>query len=487
MSLKRAREYPTKQQSESTDEFAKRLRGALQEEATDRIQDFDILQLANVPWLDVREYGATGDGVTDDTVAIQAALGSGAYSVLFPKGTYLISTALTVSANTYLFGLERTTTKIFHNTDGMDLFYINNVANVIIDNLWLYGYGADSVAGGNNVHVAGTSTGAVVKNCLIEACRRGVLLDTGTSKNKVMDNDFVDIGENDGSTGYGVLVANSDENLVTKNRCSTVRRHGVYLSTAASYNIVTHNTIDGTLNRAISVFSNADESQSPCLYNTINTNVIKSCEDGIGFSQRCGYSEANNNMLEDTTDKAFSVEGHQSQSAITDSPYYIEMANNIVEDAAYGVYVYNGTHIIVDANSLSGISSYGVVLSYTGSTASCYVDYCKVVNNDINGSGTDGVFHAGWARSRYNTVKNNTAFGFTNIMTVASGQQGNIEIPNPVTQHVEGYGTAAPIARTWKVGDTYVNTAPAAGGAPGWRCTTAGTPGTWSARANLAA
>lgn len=46
--------------------------------------------------------------------------------------------------------------------------------------------------------------------------------------------------------------------------------------------------------------------------------------------------------------------------------------------------------------------------------------------------------------------------------------------------------TAAPGAGTWVQGDKVWNTAPAAGGAPGWVCTTGGTPGTWSAMANLA-
>lgn len=50
----------------------------------------------------------------------------------------------------------------------------------------------------------------------------------------------------------------------------------------------------------------------------------------------------------------------------------------------------------------------------------------------------------------------------------------------------EFYYTAAPGVGTWKRGDRVWNTAPAAGGAPGWVCTTAGTPGTWKAMANLA-
>ena len=46
---------------------------------------------------------------------------------------------------------------------------------------------------------------------------------------------------------------------------------------------------------------------------------------------------------------------------------------------------------------------------------------------------------------------------------------------------------AAPTSGTWVVGDRVFNSAPAAGGAPGWVCTTAGTPGTWKAQAVLAA
>lgn len=46
--------------------------------------------------------------------------------------------------------------------------------------------------------------------------------------------------------------------------------------------------------------------------------------------------------------------------------------------------------------------------------------------------------------------------------------------------------SAIPTTGTWKRGDIVWNTTPSAGGAPGWMCVTAGTPGTWKAMANLA-
>lgn len=48
------------------------------------------------------------------------------------------------------------------------------------------------------------------------------------------------------------------------------------------------------------------------------------------------------------------------------------------------------------------------------------------------------------------------------------------------------YATAAPTTGPWSRGNIVWNTAPSAGGTPGWVCTTAGTPGTWKAMANLA-
>ncbi len=59
---------------------------------------------ADLPWVTPQDYGAKGDGVTDDTTAIQAAFDAvntaGGGTVYFPKGIYIVSTTVNIYSNT---------------------------------------------------------------------------------------------------------------------------------------------------------------------------------------------------------------------------------------------------------------------------------------------------------------------------------------------------------------------------------------------------
>jgi len=69
----------------------------------------------------VLDYGAVGDGTTDDTTAVQAAVNSGASSVFFPDGTYLIN-AVSLPSNIRLFGDATIKAKLGTSVPGGDLF-----------------------------------------------------------------------------------------------------------------------------------------------------------------------------------------------------------------------------------------------------------------------------------------------------------------------------------------------------------------------------
>ena len=74
------------------------------------------------------------------------------------------------------------------------------------------------------------------------------------------------------------------------------------------------------------------------------------------------------------------------------------------------------------------------------------------------------------------------AFAAPTVSELGSNVAGLIDVKD---EQYQFRGTAAPTIGTWKDGDWVINSAPAVGSPAAWTCTTAGTPGTWTAWANL--
>lgn len=88
----------------------------------------------------VKDFGAVGDGVADDTAAIQAALNSGRLYIFVPVGTYRITASLLVPSNVTIFGVGAASL-IQCDADGVDAFTTGTssaktnieIANLLID------------------------------------------------------------------------------------------------------------------------------------------------------------------------------------------------------------------------------------------------------------------------------------------------------------------------------------------------------------------
>jgi hypothetical protein len=68
--------------------------GAVSRTVANRLQDY----------VSVKDFGAKGDGVTDDTAAIQAAINGDIRNIHVPAGNYKITSSLTLQQGTRLFG-----------------------------------------------------------------------------------------------------------------------------------------------------------------------------------------------------------------------------------------------------------------------------------------------------------------------------------------------------------------------------------------------
>lgn len=183
-------------------------------------------------YISVKDFGAVGNGVADDSTAIQAALTAGAgRAVYFPGGTYLISATLTVPADTMVTG-DGYGSVVYQGTRERNVFSLNN--NCTVQHLRLRGDGVTS--GGvsfqlNNGISAVSKRNIKVLNCFIHAFEfNGIYIDDCENfeviGNYIWDNSY-SIESGCDIVLYGVTGANSRVNI-SKNFCFSNNSQGIY-------------------------------------------------------------------------------------------------------------------------------------------------------------------------------------------------------------------------------------------------------------------
>ena len=96
--------------------------------------------------LSVKDFGAVGDGVTDDssaiTNAIAAAQDSGSLKrgIFFPKGEYLISSDLSIDSPFCFIGESATTSKLVGQSSSIVLATTSNIESIIINRMGFDGF-----------------------------------------------------------------------------------------------------------------------------------------------------------------------------------------------------------------------------------------------------------------------------------------------------------------------------------------------------------
>ena len=142
----------------------------------------------------VKDFGAVGDGSTNDAAAIQAAVAAAGYggSVYFPKGSYRVNSAINVSAASGTisgvnFVGEGPSTRIVVGASGLNCVFNITGTNSKFTNLTIDANSTD-VANGFFVNIGNLADiGSTIQECTIIGFPVGI---SGTGQNHYYENNF---------------------------------------------------------------------------------------------------------------------------------------------------------------------------------------------------------------------------------------------------------------------------------------------------------
>ena len=140
--------------------------------------------------LNVKAFGAVGDGMTDDTSAIQACLdtlqpryGLGNYTIHFPAGDYVTTDMLTFGAySVNIVGSGKRATRIRNTVSGKVVLRADGVQYSSLQDLCLVSAGGVGSICFDWSDITSTITGAnffAVMNCTFDGGETGVRMGAG--------------------------------------------------------------------------------------------------------------------------------------------------------------------------------------------------------------------------------------------------------------------------------------------------------------------
>jgi polygalacturonase len=306
-------------------------------------------------WLNVRAFGAAGDGVTDDTNAIQAAIDAGT-RLYFPTGTYVVNQLfISDASDVVLYGYGATLMKKAGSVTWTRILDITSS-----DNIQILGLTFD----GNKPHVAGSPqagcgsiygthlTNFLLKDLKICNSYYGTVNLTDCHYGRITECSFDDI--DCGIIGMGRANSYLDiDRCVFSNGTSEGISFGIYTAVTSEgfANIGYHDQIAITNCR----FMNKDA-------NCIQLRNVKNVLVANNYLERTDSSKGTVGIMIDP----------DSVTSVNIVPDNIVIHTNRITGMRYeGIKVTRGTKIIIKNNCFDGIQSFNI-------TAGCG---CTIGNN----------------------------------------------------------------------------------------------------------
>lgn len=337
-----------------------------------------VAELIKTDIMNVRQFGAKGDGSTDDTASIQTALGYN-NNINVPAGTYMVNAVTNIkpnSNNKITLDNDATIKAITNSENGYAIFYIDNAENVEIS--------GGTIQGERTTHTGVSGEGG---HCI------NVYNDT--------DNIYIhDITLKDG-WGDGLYVHSTGVVRTERVHTSNCRRNG--------YSIVAVQGFSSTDDIIENISGTAPQSGIDIEPNTA-TNVIKDVVINNIFIKNCGSSGVSMNMGYQNTVfcnvvfNNLNIDGYDA----TDDSYHGRGIYINTEPTATG-------EIIINSPYIANTNSNGIFVRNKGTGFKCQINKPLVKNYGVTNQSSSGISLQG-----------------------GTGACGNIQIFEPIVESPRG-------------------------------------------------